>query len=190
LSYSFREALRNVVEHSNSDELKFCGQYWPGKKIAKISIIDTGMGVYKGLSSNSSLVMKDNADALHLAILPGISGKALKGSSSIDPNNPWSNSGYGLYMTSKICGNGGSFSIISGDKGLTIDSLGEKIYDAKLNGTILNLKFDISNLDTIKNDMNEYRTDGYEIEKQIFKKIKDTNISASMMLPSKLKTDK
>ncbi|MFC6602065.1 hypothetical protein ACFQDF_11575 [Ectobacillus funiculus] len=40
LSYSIRELMRNIVEHSDSESIWFAGQYWPTKDRVEIAILD------------------------------------------------------------------------------------------------------------------------------------------------------
>ena len=108
LTFSIREILRNVVEHSGSEIIEYCAQYWPTKNLVELAVLDTGYGIMQGLSSNPYLNPKDERDALHLALLPGVSGKMYKGVKK-RRNDEWQNSGFGLYMTSRICRNGGDF---------------------------------------------------------------------------------
>src|SRR5690554_3868698 len=79
LTFSIREILRNVVEHSGSEIIEYCAQYWPSKNLVELAVLDTGYGIMQGLSSNPHLNIKDERDALHLALLPGVSGKMYKG---------------------------------------------------------------------------------------------------------------
>ena len=51
LSYSMRELVRNVVEHSESEKLAYCAQYWPTKNRVELSIIDRGIGLLEDDSS-------------------------------------------------------------------------------------------------------------------------------------------
>ena len=70
------------------------------------------MGVYNSLIGNPGFKNIEERDALHFACLPGVSGnaQAMRERSS---GNPWRNSGYGLYMTSRLCRNDGDFLVIS-----------------------------------------------------------------------------
>lgn len=66
LSYSFRELLRNIVEHSKSDTLAFCAQFRTKVKQAEIAILDLGIGIRSSLSNNPHLKINGDRDALNL----------------------------------------------------------------------------------------------------------------------------
>jgi len=164
LTFSIREIMRNVVEHSNSKIIEYCAQYWPSKDQVELAIMDTGDGIMKGLSSNPFLHIESERDALHLALMPGVSGKMYKGVKK-RKNDPWQNSGFGLYMTSRICRNGGDFLIISNNSGLLLND--EKI-DKKCTykGTALRLRMDTSKITTYSSMLEKYRNEGSDISKE------------------------
>ena len=107
LAYSLREMIRNVVEHSQSQEVAYCAQYHPLKKQAELAILDTGVGVRATLMQNPHLTVHDDREALNLAVMPGISSKMYKGIKKRD-YDVWQNSGYGLFAVSRLCGHEGS----------------------------------------------------------------------------------
>ncbi|PAE46717.1 hypothetical protein CHH95_21595, partial [Bacillus licheniformis] len=115
LGYSIRELMRNIVEHSTSESFWFAGQYWPSKDKVEIALLDEGVGIAQALGVNPNLNIKNDKDALYLSIEPGISGKAFEynGVMRGQSNSDWDNSGYGLFVTSKICQHGGDFLICS-----------------------------------------------------------------------------
>ena len=90
----------------------------------EVAILDVGLGVRHGLRNNPDLNITSDRDALHLALLPGISGKMYRGVKRRS-NDAWQNSGFGLYMTSRICRAGGSFFIASSGAGMLLDSGGK-----------------------------------------------------------------
>lgn len=108
LAFSMREIFRNVVEHSDSQVVAFCAQYFPTKGYVEVGINDWGIGLARSLSENSQIDGIDDKDAIQLALMPGVSGKAdvVK---KLRQKDQWTNSGYGLYMTSRLCREGGSF---------------------------------------------------------------------------------
>lgn len=67
--------MRNVVEHSKLDLIEYCGQYWPSRHMVEVAILDVGNGVRRGLRHNPYLNISSDRDALHLALLPWVSGK-------------------------------------------------------------------------------------------------------------------
>ncbi|MDE4586293.1 hypothetical protein HUW66_012250, partial [Staphylococcus epidermidis] len=106
--------MRNVVEHSDSKVIEYCAQYWPSYDRVEITISDNGIGMKKSLSKNPYIEADNDSEAIQLALMPSISSKNFKGA-RINTRNPWHNSGFGLYMISRICKLGGSFLICSGD---------------------------------------------------------------------------
>ena len=50
LSYSIREVMRNVFEHSQAPFLYYCAQYWPTNNKVEFAIADFGIGIRRGLS--------------------------------------------------------------------------------------------------------------------------------------------
>lgn len=117
VQYSLREIVRNVFEHSGSDNVRYCAQYWRTTNTVELIISDFGMGIYNSLVRNPTFKNILERDALHFACLPGVSGnaQAMKERAS---SNPWRNSGYGLYMTSRLCRNDGDFLIINSNQHL------------------------------------------------------------------------
>jgi hypothetical protein len=151
LSYSLREMIRNVIEHSQSETVAFCAQYMPTRNTAEIGILDAGIGIRKSLSDNPHLIINSDQDALNLALMPGISGKMFKG---IKRGNydPWQNSGYGLFAVSRLCGLGGKFFIASGDTGVNLKPKGKTYNKTQFTGTAIRLNLclkDIKHLQTI-----------------------------------------
>jgi anti-sigma regulatory factor (Ser/Thr protein kinase) len=138
LSYTFRELLRNIVEHSGSETIAFCAQFRRKMKQAEIAILDTGIGVRSALSNNPYLNIGCDHDALNLALMPGISGKMFKGIKR-DPYDGWQNSGYGLFAVSRLCGHGGKFTICSGDTALSLKPEKKEYHPASFQGTALRI---------------------------------------------------
>lgn len=168
LTFSIREIMRNVVEHSQSDIIEYCAQYWPSRSLVEVAILDTGRGIKKGLSNNPFLDINTERDALHLALLPGVSGKMYKGVKKREHDN-WQNSGFGLYMTSRICRNGGNFFIVSNDKSLYLTSDQKEDRECNYHGTALRLRIDTRSITTYKKMLENYRTEGYESAKRFSK---------------------
>ncbi len=127
------------------------------------------------LSGNPYLDIKDDKDALQLSLIPGISGNMYKGK-KLDPHNCWQNSGFGLYMTSRLCSNGGSFFIGSGDKGVLLRKTNKSIYDGSFNGTVLRLKIRTDQKETLRQQLRRFSEEGSEIAKKYHD---NDNVSAS-----------
>lgn len=166
LTFALREIMRNVVEHSNSDIIEYCAQYWPKKNLVEVAILDTGNGIKKGLSNNPYLKIEKERDALHQALLPGVSGKMYKGIKQ-RKNNPWQNSGYGLYMTNRICREGGSFLILSNNAGLFLDQNSKIDKLSSYKGTALRLQINTQKIFDCSLMLQRFRDEGSEIAKEL-----------------------
>jgi len=165
LTFSVREILRNVVEHSESEIIEYCAQYWPTKKLVEFAVLDTGNGIMQGLSTNPYLNINDERDALHLAMLPGISGKMYKGVRK-RRHDEWQNSGFGLYMTSRICRNGGDFFIASNDKSIFLDKTSKQDLECKYQGTALRLRINTCQISSYNEMLAQYRDEGFAAAKK------------------------
>lgn len=181
LAFSMREILRNVVEHSASPQLAYCAQYWPTKHRVEIAVLDSGMGVRSSLSSNPHLTLDSDRTAIQLALMPSISGKTFQGVRR-RTNDHWQNSGYGLYMTSRLCRNGGDFFIASGSSGVLLEQGGKTDYTCDIPGTALRLVLDTRRIDDLQRRLEAIRTEGYRIAQRNAGPDALTPSSASTML--------
>jgi hypothetical protein len=175
LTYSIREIIRNVIEHSGSDEIWFCGQYWPTKNRVEIAIIDEGMGIYRSLSANPRVQLKSGQDALLLAIEPGVTGKRL---TRYDREDPYANSGFGLFVTSRISIEGGDYSLCSGTKALGISSRKPTLYDTSYQGTAIRMRLNTTRLGELDGIIPRLIKEGEALAKK--------NTSASSVTASKI----
>lgn len=177
LTYTLREIMRNAVEHSESDSFLYCGQYWPTKSTVQVAILDSGIGVKKSLSRNQKIRITSDEHALRLSTLPGISGKPC--SSTIEEYDAWENSGYGLYLTKRLCTNGGSFFICSGNKGLSSKpNKPEKYLDANFQGTALRLSLDKNSTSSLQTALRQFRIEGEKIAKMFIDGIPSASASS------------
>jgi hypothetical protein len=179
LTYAIREIIRNSFEHSTARSIWLVGQYWQSYDAVEISILDQGIGVLDSLRLNPKLQIYDHENALHLAILPGVSGKLVgnkrrKGLA----NDTWANSGYGLYVTSRLCQKGGRFSIVSGNRALSMHEGGVNFYNCQFNGTALRLVLKVSAIDKLSGTLKQIISEGRAIAK---KTLPSANITASMI---------
>jgi hypothetical protein len=183
LSYSIREIMRNVVEHSAASRFGICAQYWPSKNKAEVAIFDRGIGIKRSLSQNPHIDASDDKVSLNYALMPAVSGKAFKGS-RVKQKGHWANSGFGLYMTNRICRNGGTFFICSGDTGmlLTKKSDAKRYFSTNLHGTAVRMVLKTDQLSSLKDALDTYRNEGYEIQKRYKEIINIDPSSASLML--------
>lgn len=148
LAYAIREIMRNVVEHSLSQNIYLAAQRWANVGEVEIAIFDEGIGIQNTLSLNPNLSIKDSSDALKYCLQPGISGKAFykDGELQNSTNSKWDNSGFGLYVTSELCKLGGEFTIVSYDSALHLNSEQQKIIKTKINGTGIRLKLKLDEI--------------------------------------------
>jgi anti-sigma regulatory factor (Ser/Thr protein kinase) len=73
IRYVMSELVRNVFEHSNSDiGAILCAQYYKKTNRISIGIVDRGMGIQRSIAE--SYQVNSDAEALQLALTPGITG--------------------------------------------------------------------------------------------------------------------
>lgn len=137
LQYCFREIIRNTFEHAKVNKVWVCGQYWPSREEAEISILDEGIGIFKSLSSNPNIHVNTCQEANSLALQPGLTCALGVKQKKYDA---WQNSGYGLYVASTLCVmSKGYFIINSGDSCVLLNNGGQKNYDSAIQGTAISL---------------------------------------------------
>jgi hypothetical protein len=136
LSYSIREIIRNVVEHSKAEEYLFAAQCWVENGTAEIAVADAGIGIANGLRSNRNFEPADDAEALLLAIQPGVTGAII--SSHMD--DVWANSGFGLYMARGLADGKQGLFIASGNAALAAGHGQQATVPAAINGTCVALR--------------------------------------------------
>lgn len=176
LSYCLREMIRNISEHSETSDAWVCGQYWPKKGKAEIAIVDEGVGLKQSLCNNSfhRQYISNDTDALKYAVMPGIS-RAFSPTKKNTSNDIWSNSGFGLYMTSSLCKKlGGKFYLATGNKCLINNKENSVLCDTKYNGAAIGIELP-TNIEKASNIIKEISISG---EKEA-KNIRNTFESAS-----------
>lgn len=184
LAYSLRELMRNVVEHSSATQFGICAQYWPSKSKVEVAIFDRGIGLQSSLRHNPHLDVSDDKRALNYALMPAVSGKAFKGS-RVKQRGQWANSGFGLYMTSRICRNGGTFFIASGMTGMLIThkSEGKRYYPCNFQGTAVRMVVRTDQIASLRDALEKYRNEGYAIQSK-YKEIVNIDPSAASLMLS------
>lgn len=183
LSYSVRELIRNVVEHSKARKFGICAQYWPTKNKVEVAILDRGIGLRESLSNNPHLDASDDKRAINYALMPAVSGKAFKGARQKQKGH-WANSGFGLYMTSRICRNGGNFFVATGNTGmlLTTKEQGKRYFGCDFGGTAIRMVVKTDQMTDLREALDRYREDGYKIQSRYKEIISIDPSSASLML--------
>lgn len=166
MAFALTEMLRNVVEHSSAQNLAYCAQYWPNSGEVELAVLDSGIGIRRGLSRNPYWQLQSDSHALHLALLPGISGTAYAGA-CIDQYDHWANSGYGLYMTSGICRSVGSFLIASGNAAVLISGNNKTNPELAVDGTAIRMRLNVRDLPRLTEIQNRLRKEGELIERRL-----------------------
>lgn len=184
LSYSIREIMRNVVEHAQVERFGFCAQYWPTKGRAEVAIVDRGVGLRESIKANPHIDASTDKSAINYALMPAVSGKAFKGARNLQKRGHWTNSGFGLYLTSRICRNGGNFFISSGETGMLLTSgkNGKRYFETCLSGTAVRMTIQTKHLDSLKDTLAKYRADGFDIQRKYKEIVSIDPSSASLML--------
>lgn len=163
LSYSIREVMRNVFEHSQSDTLHYCAQYWPKSHRVEFALSDFGIGIRRGLGENPNFRFKTDKEAIEYSLLPSVSGKTHLPRRS----STWFNSGYGLYMTNRLARNGGNFVLASGLTGIHLSRKTKTNLNTSFPGTALRFNFDLAQIGNVQARLQQFRKEGAEIAKTI-----------------------
>lgn len=158
LTYAIREILRNVVEHGDTSHIWVAAQYWPTKNRVEIAILDEGIGLLNSLRRNPKLIVRNNKDAVFLALQPGVSG--IEKSKRKKSDGDWVNSGYGLYMTSALCQLGGSFYICSGTDVIRLIGENVEFLECNYDGVAIRLVLDTSRIGKLNEVLEELRKKG------------------------------
>jgi len=167
LSYSITEIMRNVFEHSESDSFLYCTQFWPSYKKVEISIIDAGIGLKNSINKNPYINAKSDKDAIQQVMMPGISSTNYKGA-KIDTTSMWHNTGFGLYMTSRLARNGGEMAICSGFHCVHLDENGKEHIPLEhfCSGTAVKLVIKTDMISNLSNMLRGFKLEGMAIAKQ------------------------
>lgn len=158
LQYLLREAIRNIPEHAETNEVWLCGQYWQNRDLAEIAILDEGIGIFNSLSRNyvHRKYITSNEEALRWALKPGVSVSFDPAKGQKNNNDVWANSGFGLYMISEICkATGGWLTFVSGDDCMRVYQNTSSMNKAHYKGTSLGIRVKpsmITNCQAIIND--------------------------------------
>jgi hypothetical protein len=173
--------MRNVVEHSQAEGFGVCGQAWPKLHRAEISIVDAGVGIRKSLAQNSALNIQSDQDAIDFAIKPGISRVKSIGGAQANQYDVWKNTGYGLYMTKRICGEGGKFTLASSAACIEIDGERSNNHDLKFEGTVLRLAIEQNAIENFNERRIQYSNEGSEEARLLQQFDAITNAGSSTM---------
>lgn len=146
--------------------------------------MDRGIGLRESLSGNPHLNLDSDKSAINYALMPAVSGKAFKGARRGFNRGPWNNSGFGLYMTSRISRNGGSFFVSSGDVGMLLTSgkQSKRYVQTALTGTAVRLSSDTALVESLQTALAKYREDGFKIQEKYKEIVSIAPSEASLML--------
>lgn len=168
LTYCLREIIRNAYEHSGAEDILVCGQFRPSSDRVDLAFADLGHGIRHTLSANPDVCVTTEREAIKVALLPGISGKkttALRKRSR--HYDPWKNTGYGLYMTHRICREGGVFTICSGDALLRLTGERAMEKDASMGGTVIGLTMQLRALAQLEQRLGQFNSEGRAMSKAL-----------------------
>jgi hypothetical protein len=164
LTYSIREIVRDVVEHSTSPTYTIAAQYWPNLQRAELAVSDHGCGVLSSLRENPNLQIDNDLTALKLAMLPGISSKGWRNAKT---NDVWANSGYGLFMTQRLCSLRGEFTLISGANGLRTTNADLEELHTNAPGTTVVMQLNCAEITNLGARLQSFHKEGREMAKRL-----------------------
>lgn len=186
IGYSIFEMLRNIIEHSESEYIWFCAQAWPRINELEIAIVDTGIGIKASIESNK-YYHKDlsNVEAIQFALEPGVSKsyKKRKRNNLFLDEDPYANSGFGLYVMHNLCRELGEFKIISTGDSLTYRGETVKPKNCNFDGTAIGMRFRISDLSRIPDLRAEIIRTGEELTRSKDYVIKDASTASKATGP-------
>lgn len=106
IQHIFSELIRNVLEHANSKSGAIvCAQYFQTSNRISIGVVDAGVGLKATLSQ--SYAVKDDLEAIKLALTPGVTGTTRK------PGGTEQNAGFGLFLIKSIAYVNSDFFVIA-----------------------------------------------------------------------------
>jgi hypothetical protein len=166
LAYATREILRNALEHSQTQTLRYCAQYWPNLDRVEVAILDRGRGIRASLARNPFIECRTDRQAINYALMPGVSGTAFKGS-RINRADVWRNSGYGLYLTSRICRLDGEFFLGSYEAAMSLTAKGKTYHDFDFSGTCVRMVIKPSQSANLSSRLKQFSIEGKELAEKI-----------------------
>lgn len=168
LARSFCEIFRNTFEHGKTDTSVFCAQYWPTKNVVEICIADKGIGINRSLNESKYTKPETEEQALHFALMPGVSSKAWKyKKKKAHQKSVWDNAGYGLFFAQNLFGRLGHFYIASGQTALFLNSDSIKTYPCSVEGTIVSMRLDLSDEKAIAGIIENTANLAFEVKERL-----------------------
>lgn len=163
LTFSIREVMRNVFEHSRADCLYYCAQYWPRSNKVEFAIADFGIGIRKALGENPNFRFGSDKEAIEKSLLPSVSGRTHLPRTS----ETWFNSGYGLYMTNRLARNGGNFVLASGAMAVHLSRRTKTNFATSFPGTVLRFNLNVDEIGDVEGRLKQFKEEGYDVAKEI-----------------------
>ena len=182
VQYAFREVMRNSVEHSRGSNLTVFGQFWPANNKAEIVILDDGVGILENLLEHEYVECSNDLEAIKCALLPGVSGVTRE--ERMKQDETWGNSGFGLYVLSRLCAENGLFRVITGNGALTLKGEIQESTTWSYPGTCIQLIFSGCTSMTRKNRIPQIIGEGEMRRMDIMDKFPIEASMASKMLAS------
>lgn len=97
IKYTVGELVRNVLEHSQSDNGAIvAAQYYQEQNVIRLGICDTGIGIKQAMQYTWHNHTKSNLDAIKWALVPGVSGTTMREGGTEE------NAGAGLFVVKSI----------------------------------------------------------------------------------------
>lgn len=180
--YTLREVLRNSAEHSRGSVGVVMGQYWPREDLAQIVIADNGVGIAENLYESEMVECNTNLQALKFSILPGVTGVSLDARQLQDDH--WGNSGFGLYLTSRVCSEEGFFTIISGPDAIQLAHGSIEEHKWSYGGTLVAMQFKVSSAARMISKLDDLIFEGGKENKELLRDYPISPSRASKMLAS------
>ena len=122
IQYSIRELFRNTIDHSESDTIWYCAQYWPTKDLVELAVLDNGIGIQSSLEKNPEIAFANEIQSIMRATERGVTSINLIATPvpGMWPGYGESenlNAGWGLYVLRRIAEevDGGSLVVVSGN---------------------------------------------------------------------------
>lgn len=166
----FREIFRNIFEHSGAEAAGYCAQYWKTSGKVEICVADKGIGVRESLMENKYLTDKySDAEALKLAVLPGLSSKAWRHKKKkSSQKSEWDNAGYGLFLTHKLFGSLGHFMIASGNSAIYFQPNNPpQMYECHVVGTVVSMSINLTKESRIQEVLKSVRNEAADVKANI-----------------------
>lgn len=143
LRYFFREIVRNVFEHADTDACTVMAQRYSGDQV-EIAIADAGRGIRASLGEEYDALV--TAQVLLSALKPGVT--RVKGHQRDDR---WENTGFGLYVCSRLARARGTFAIASSGGVVMLTGNGASYADAPVNGTAIRMVVNVADAEYFPN---------------------------------------